>query len=163
MAWTTPGTATAGEVLTAAFWNTNVRDNSNEVTPIMTAWVTHTPTIAQGATNNIAKTTNYSKYLRVGKLIIWQFDLTVTGTGTGANPVTLTLPANVASSHIATAGAGMLNDASTSTAYSGSWISISNLLYFVGDWSSTGTWGSAPNIAVANNDTIRGTVTYEVA
>ena len=29
MAWTTPGTATAGEVLTAAFWNTNVRDNQN--------------------------------------------------------------------------------------------------------------------------------------
>ncbi len=27
MAWTTPGTATAGEVLTASFWNTNVRDN----------------------------------------------------------------------------------------------------------------------------------------
>ena len=30
MAWTTPGTATAGEVLTAAFWNTNVRDNLND-------------------------------------------------------------------------------------------------------------------------------------
>jgi hypothetical protein len=28
MAWTTPGTATAGEVLTAAFWNANVRDNT---------------------------------------------------------------------------------------------------------------------------------------
>jgi hypothetical protein len=27
MAFTTPGTAVAGEVLTAAFWNTNVRDN----------------------------------------------------------------------------------------------------------------------------------------
>jgi hypothetical protein len=27
MAWTTPGTATAGEVLTAAFWNAQVRDN----------------------------------------------------------------------------------------------------------------------------------------
>ena len=27
MAWTTPGTAVAGDVLTAAFWNTNVRDN----------------------------------------------------------------------------------------------------------------------------------------
>lgn len=27
MPWTTPGTATAGEVLTAAFWNTQVRDN----------------------------------------------------------------------------------------------------------------------------------------
>ena len=31
MAWTTPGTATAGEVLTAAFWNQNVRDNLNAV------------------------------------------------------------------------------------------------------------------------------------
>jgi hypothetical protein len=29
MAFTTPGTAVAGEVLTAAFWNTNVRDNTN--------------------------------------------------------------------------------------------------------------------------------------
>jgi hypothetical protein len=28
MAFTTPGTAVAGEVLTAAFWNTNVRDNT---------------------------------------------------------------------------------------------------------------------------------------
>jgi hypothetical protein len=29
MPWTTPGTATAGEVLTASFWNTQVRDNMN--------------------------------------------------------------------------------------------------------------------------------------
>ena len=36
MAWTTPGTATAGSVLTASFWNTNVRDNTQhlyDVTP----------------------------------------------------------------------------------------------------------------------------------
>jgi hypothetical protein len=31
MAWTTPGTATAGEVLTASFWNTQVRDNMLEL------------------------------------------------------------------------------------------------------------------------------------
>jgi hypothetical protein len=31
MAFTTPGTAVAGEVLTAAFWNTNVRDNTNAI------------------------------------------------------------------------------------------------------------------------------------
>lgn len=29
MAWTTPGTAIAGDVLTASFWNSNVRDNLN--------------------------------------------------------------------------------------------------------------------------------------
>ena len=37
MAWTTPGTAVAGSVLTAAFWNTNVRDNSLAGHPIVTA------------------------------------------------------------------------------------------------------------------------------
>jgi hypothetical protein len=31
MAWTTPGTATAGEVLTASFWNTQVRDNTADL------------------------------------------------------------------------------------------------------------------------------------
>lgn len=31
MAWTTPGTAVAGDVLTAAFWNSNVRDNLNNL------------------------------------------------------------------------------------------------------------------------------------
>jgi hypothetical protein len=37
MAFTTPGTAVAGDVLTAAFWNTNVRDNSNAVGNILVA------------------------------------------------------------------------------------------------------------------------------
>lgn len=36
MAWTTPGTAVAGDVLTAAFWNTNVRDNSLMGQPVFT-------------------------------------------------------------------------------------------------------------------------------
>lgn len=31
MAWTTPGTATAGEVLTASFWNEQVRDNTQQL------------------------------------------------------------------------------------------------------------------------------------
>jgi hypothetical protein len=31
MPWTTPGTAVAGDVLTAAFWNTQVRDNSQHL------------------------------------------------------------------------------------------------------------------------------------
>ena len=48
MAWTTPGTATAGEVLTAAFWNTNVRDNSNFL---------YTPPMAR-----IARTTDLTSY-----------------------------------------------------------------------------------------------------
>jgi len=37
MAFTTPGTAVAGEVLTAAFWNTQVRDNINSLVVAGTA------------------------------------------------------------------------------------------------------------------------------
>lgn len=36
MAWTTPGTATAGDVLTAAYWNVNVRDNMNALNSVVT-------------------------------------------------------------------------------------------------------------------------------
>ena len=37
MAWTTPGTAVAGDVLTAAFWNLQVRDNMNSLVEAGTA------------------------------------------------------------------------------------------------------------------------------
>jgi hypothetical protein len=36
MAWTTPGTAVAGNVLTAALWNSDVRDNSLMGNPVFT-------------------------------------------------------------------------------------------------------------------------------
>jgi hypothetical protein len=36
MPWNTPGTAVAGDVLTAAFWNSNVRDNSLMGQPVFT-------------------------------------------------------------------------------------------------------------------------------
>ena len=36
MAWTNPGTAVAGDVLTASFWNSNVRDNMLMGNPVFT-------------------------------------------------------------------------------------------------------------------------------
>jgi hypothetical protein len=70
MAWTTPGTATAGEVLTAAFWNANVRDNLNEI-------VTPAYGIAT-AENQVLLTTAY------------QSMLSVTITASGIRPVLVT-------------------------------------------------------------------------
>lgn len=163
MAWTTPGTAVAGDVLTAAFWNAQVRDQMTEVAPIMNAWTTFTPTVAQGGTTNIAKTVTYSKYVRVGKFVFWQFRLDMTGAGTAANAVTISLPVNPATSSVVGFGNGQISDASTSIGYHGMWINISNLLYFIGDWSGVNTWGSSPNIAIASSDSIYGSVYYEVA
>jgi hypothetical protein len=51
MPWTTPGTATAGEVLTASFWNTNVRDNSNSVGHILVATASFTGSSAVNVNN----------------------------------------------------------------------------------------------------------------
>ena len=163
MAWTTPGTATAGEVLTAAFWNAQVRDQMTEVAPIMNAWTTFTPTIGQGATNNIAKTVTYSKYVRVGKFVFWQFRLDVTGSGTSSNALTLSYPVAPATASVVGFGNGNILDSSTSTSYHGMWINISNLLYLVGDWSGANVWGTAPTTAIANTDVIYGSIYYEVA
>lgn len=163
MPWVTPTSVSTGDVLTAARYNSDVVGNAAELAPLFATWTTFTPTIAQGVATNIAKTTVYSKYVRVGKLIIWQFDLALTGAGTSASGFTLSIPVNFASSMNSISGIGVVVDASTSTTYSGGWLVISNLLYFVGDWAGVNTWGANPSIALASGDTIRGTVTYEVA
>jgi hypothetical protein len=68
MAWTTPGTATAGEVLTAAFWNTNVRDNLDVLAPLSAAWTTYTPTFTNLTIGNGSRS---AAYIQVGKTVIY--------------------------------------------------------------------------------------------
>ena len=83
MAWTTPGTATAGSVLTAAFWNEQVRDNELMLAPFFSAWTVWTPTLSGGfATGNATHT---SRYLQVGKFVsFWTNILTGTTTTYGS-------------------------------------------------------------------------------
>ena len=70
MAFTTPGTAVAGEVLTAAFWNTNVRDNLNDIqTRVLDTGLVHlnTTTLSATATVNVdgVFTSTYENYMVV--------------------------------------------------------------------------------------------------
>jgi len=75
MAWTTPGTAVAGEVLTAARWNSDVRDNtadldtrvtSNGLTWISTTTLTTVGTSGQTLSNIFSATyRNYVVYLNL--------------------------------------------------------------------------------------------------
>jgi len=58
MAWTTPGTAVAGNVLTAAFWNTNVRDNSNALSRGIIAVATKNT--SQGSITSLVDLTDMS-------------------------------------------------------------------------------------------------------
>ena len=98
MAWTTPGTATAGEVLTAAFWNANVRDNSNELAPFFAAWTTWTPSLTGITTGNGTVT---AKYLQIGKMVQFRFKFQLGSTSAITGGPTITLPvAQATGSHL---------------------------------------------------------------
>jgi hypothetical protein len=123
MAWTTPGTAVAGDVLTAAFWNSNVRDNLNDVDtyvdPIRDGFLNYTPTLVQAAT--VTKSVTYARYLKINKLVFVNFEMVAqAGTaGTAGNAITISLPATAVSySNIFTGiGNGSIYDASTFLVY----------------------------------------------
>jgi hypothetical protein len=108
MAFTTPGTAVAGEVLTAAFWNEQVRDNLNVLraiiniksasvtTPITLGTVSQTWFDVTGLSVSITPTAASSKILifgfvnfgssTTGNLLYMQIvrDSTAVGIGTGS-------------------------------------------------------------------------------
>jgi hypothetical protein len=91
MAFTTPGTAVAGEVLTAAFWNEQVRDQFDELAPFFSAWTDYTPTISNVTQGN---GTLVARYLRVGDRIIFYVKFTFGSTSAiaGSNPIGISLP-----------------------------------------------------------------------
>ena len=91
MAWTTPGTAVAGAVLEADFWNSNVRDNLNEIAPFFAAWTSYTPTItaASGTPTTVSAT---CRYLKIGRLVLFSTQVTVTTVGTAAGNMQVALP-----------------------------------------------------------------------
>jgi len=92
VAWTTPATASAGSTaLTAAFWNTNVRDNLSELAPFFAAWTSYTPTItaASGTPTTVSAT---GRYLKIGRLVLFSTQVTVTTVGTAAGNMQVALP-----------------------------------------------------------------------
>lgn len=127
------------------------------------AWTSYTTQIDQGASTNIAKTTDYSKYGRWGRMIVWNFALTLSASGTAGSGFTLTLPVTAVSA-FAGSGSGQIYDTSTATRYSATLqMSTTTTVSFVGDWSGNAAWGATPNLALASGDLIRGSITYEAA
>lgn len=82
MAWTTPMTAVAGNTLTAADWNTHVRDNLLETSPAKATTagslfvgngantiVERIPTNAEVSTSETTSTTSYTNLATVGPTV----------------------------------------------------------------------------------------------
>lgn len=95
----------ANDILTAADLNTAFGGSSTG---------TYTPTLTQSAT--VTKTTTYAGYSRIGNWIHGTVALTVTGTGTAANAVTVGLPVACVTGANIVIGTGFIFDASTGTA-----------------------------------------------
>ena len=127
MAWTTPGTATAGEVLTAAFWNTQVRDNMVELAPFSAAWTSWTPTWSNLTVGNGVLV---SKYIKVGKYVSFYIDLNFGTTTSVSGDINFSLPVNNANTSV---GTGYLD---VGAAYSAFPIILSNL-YYVRCWNAS--------------------------
>jgi hypothetical protein len=130
------------------------------------AWTTWTPTITQGG--GVACTVTRASYARYGRTIVAMAFLTVTGTGTAGNIVTLSLPVTAAHGS-GVIGSAALSDLSAARTYPGI-ASLESTTTFSLLGTSTvsadirlGIATSAFTVALANTDQISFTVTYEAA
>ena len=163
MAWTTPKTDFApGNVLTAAQMNA-IGNNLAEFSPLFAAFTSWTPRIDQGANTNIAKSATDAKYVKVGRLVIANCAITMSGAGVAGSAVLLkgvSLPAAAASNVF---GNGLLFDASTTTYYNVTAQMNGSDLQFVSDIATNQAWGVNPNVAIASGDTFRLSFIYEAS
>jgi hypothetical protein len=170
MAFTTPGTAVAGDVLTAAFWNSNVRDNFNDheiyVAPFRSAQATYTPTLDQNGAR--AKTVNRAAWTKIGYLVFGLVTMTITATGSAGTPIFSSLP-TTSGNTISASGSGadavgaFAYLASGGARYSGTatWDSNNGRLFFVATGATGfGALGSSPSFATSNTDILTFTFQY---
>lgn len=164
----TPKTWVAGDVLTAAQLNAELRDallGAFSLGPPDSAWTGFTPTLVQSGA--VTKTSTYAKYTRVGRTIKAAYVLTCTGAGTAANPVTIGLPVPAAQTSLLCVGSGWIFDASANLMYRGvAEITGASTFAFRDTMSTVATLflgATGFTAALASSDIISGTVTYEAA
>lgn len=170
MAYTTPGTAVAGNVLTAAFWNSNVRDNLSDheiyIAPFRSAQSTFTPALIQNAA--VAKTVNRAAWTKIGYLVFGLVTMTITATGSAGSPIFSSLP-TTSGNTISASGSGadaigaFTYIASGGARYSGTanWDSNNTRVFFSATGATGfGALGSSPSFAMASTDILTFTFQY---
>jgi len=161
MAFTTPGTAVAGSVLTAAFWNEQVRDNMLEVAPLMTAWIDFSSSVTF---TNFTKgsATVATKYLAIGKMVVFRGRVTLSASTMGTDPqISLPVPADT-DARDTSFGSGIIVDSGTRVYAVSCGINGAGRLNFTtADSSGVGTIAATTPFTWANNDVFAWTITYE--
>ena len=147
------------EVLTAADINTYLMGEGG-------AWTTWTPTVTQSG--SVTVTNSRSRFARYGRTIHFTTFLTVTGSGTGANVIRISLPVTAAAGSEPAAGVGYVFDASVG---GGTYYPGATFIATTTTFELYGTVGTQPILgagggftaALAVGDVIRASGTYEAA
>lgn len=96
-----------------ASWGAQVNHNFDftydEVLAKLGAWTSYTPSLQQSG--SVTKTVSYAKYLKLGRTVIVNVQLAVTGSGTGANAILIGLPHLAAYATNMPCGSGYVYDA----------------------------------------------------
>lgn len=167
---TTPRTWVAGEIPTAAMFNSNLRDFGRAFSD---AFTSYTPTLKDAGNNTLANWTCTGSYLQAGKFVMVKFDLLAgSSPGTGTGTWRINLPVNALTTGPANwsiAGKALILDNSDSK-YTEPRISIDGSGYFtlwylsaVSNGTQTGVSAGNPITTWAVNDRIVGQFAYEAA
>lgn len=126
----------------------------------------YTPTLAQGASTNISKTVNRSRYFKNGGWVNGSVKVSATAAGTSGSAITITLPVATGASNVGlVAGSGFYNDGGTqyqAVVYIASTTTIGLLsTHGTASTSTDDPIGVNPNIAVASGDIFNVSFSYE--
>lgn len=135
-----------------------------QIGPLGAVWETWTPTLTQSGA--VTKTVTYGRYQRIGRTVIAQCDLAVTGAGTGNNAITVSLPVTSAAAGSRVIGSGHVYDSSAAVNYSQNAVcntTTTAAIHSTGAGQLLGVTGSAMNAALAAGDAVTFAVTYEGA
>lgn len=143
-------------VYSGAAWST--------IGPVHGVLTTYTPTLTQSGA--VTKTVTYASYIRIGRMIIGNIRLDVTGSGSAANAITISTPVTASSSTVVV-GSGYFFDASVG-AYSGSCALLTTSTFGIyatvtGGLNPLGATGAASAVALASGDILNISFSYEAA
>jgi hypothetical protein len=122
--------------------------------PVNTSLTSYTPTLAQGASSNIAKNVNTAKYMVVGKTMYLWIRIFATGTGTAGSAITVSIPSGYTISDTDTyVGSGVYGDSGVGDYACMVFAQSSTTLAMVAVTTTTGARiGVTPATTVGTND-----------
>lgn len=149
-----------------ASWGLQVNANFDavysDVLAKLGAWTAWTPSLVQAG--SVSKTVNYADYFKLGRFVVAQCSLAVTGSGSSATAVTVSLPVTAATSNIIV-GTFYLVDATGPTVYIGAAaLASTGTVAGVANGTNGNALGAAGfTAALASGDAVFMSIAYEAA